>query len=269
LATAFFAQTASAEINLTFGTYTADKATETVKQFKPFLSYLSTKMTAELGETVNINMKVTKSYEASIQDLVDSGVDFSRFGPASYVTAKTANENIKLIAIESENGEKTFKGVIAVHSDSPMKSLSDLKGKSFAFGNELSTIGRYLAQQFLLDAGIKSTDLARYEYLGRHDKVGSAVSNGSFQAGALKSSTFEKLQSKGEPIRMLVDFDNVTKPWIAAENIDPRILVAMRKVMMENPDAPEIKSLAKSGFLAGEDSDYDIIRVAMTRSEQF
>lgn len=269
VATTCLAQFAYADISLTFGTYTADKPTEVVKKFKPFLTFLSAQMTNELGEPVTIKMKITKSYEGAIQELVDGTVDFSRFGPASYVTAKSANPDLQLITMESEKGAKTFKGVIAVHSDSPLKSLSEVKGQSFAFGDELSTIGRYLAQQHLLDVGITASDLASFEYLGRHDRVGAAVGNGSFQAGALKSSTFEKMQSNGEPIRKLVDFDNVTKPWISASTMDPRILSAMRAVMMNNPNAPEIKSVAKSGFLLGQDSDYDIIRVAMKRSASF
>ena len=49
--------------------------------------------------------------------------------------------------------------------------------KSFAFGNELSTIGRYLAQQYLMQHGIHEKDLSHYKYLGRHDRVGTAVAN--------------------------------------------------------------------------------------------
>jgi hypothetical protein len=36
--------------------------------------------------------------------------------------------------------------VIAVQKDSPLKTLAELKGKKFAFGDQNSTIGRYLAQ---------------------------------------------------------------------------------------------------------------------------
>jgi len=228
-----------AEVTLVFGTYTADKPTETVKKFKPFLDYLSNEMTKKMDEPVKVRMKIAKSYEEGIQQLVDGSVDFSRFGPASYVAAKAQNPDLHLIAMESHKGKKTFKGVIAVHSENKMETLSELKGHSFAFGDELSTIGRYLAQQQLLEAGISSDDFTDYEFLGRHDRVGAAVGAKQFEAGAMKESTFKKMAAKDVPIRALTTFDNVTKP------------------------------LAKSGFLIGTDSDYDVIRVAIEQSKSF
>lgn len=258
-----------AETTLIFGTYTADKPSVTVKKFKPFLNYLATHLSAEMGEKITIKLSIAKNYEDGIQQLVDGRADFSRFGPASYVVAKEANDGIKLIAMESQKGAKTFKGIIAVHSDNQMTSLSELKGHNFAFGDQLSTIGRYLAQQHLLEAGVSAQDLDAFEYLGRHDRVGAAVGNKQFTAGAMKSSTFKKMQKKAVPIRALYEFDNVTKPWIASSKMDAKIVDAMRAVMMAGTDAPEVQSISKTGFLSGEDSDYDIIRRAIEQSASF
>lgn len=260
---------AFADINLVFGTYAADKPTETVRKFKPFLEYLSKEMTRELGEPVVIRMKIAPKYNQGISDLTEGRVDISRFGPASYVTAKDLNRNIRIVAMESKAGAKTFKGIIAVHSDSDFKELKDLKGHSFAFGDPLSTIGRYLAQAQLLDAGISSDDLKEFGYLGRHDRVGTAVGNRDFDAGALKESTFEKLMAKDVPIRKLVAFDNVTKPWIASSDTPPRIYNALRMAMLSANDLQVLKSISKSGFLPGDDRDFDIIRAAIKRSALF
>lgn len=264
-----FHSPALADINLTFGTYAAVKPTVTVRKFIPFLDYLAREMTPILGEKVTIEIKIASKYEAGITDLTEGRVDFSRFGPASYVTAKEQNPDIRIIAMESKNGGKTFKGVIAVHSDSTIKNLSDLKGRSFAFGDELSTIGRYLAQSELLDAGISGKDLEKFAYLGRHDRVGTAVGNKYFDAGALKENTFKKLQAKDIPIKALVSFDNVTKPWIARSNISPRIYSALNMAMLNATDPKVLQRISKSGFLTGDDSDYNIIRSAMKRSAHF
>jgi len=276
---------------LVFGTYAADKPTETVRQFKPFLSFLERELAVMLDEPVTIKMKISKEYSDSIDQLASGAVDFARFGPASYVTVKIKNQDTQIIAIESKGGKKRFKGVIAVHIDSPLTSLADLSNLRFAFGDELSTIGRYLAQSELLEAGISGQDLSQFEYLGRHDLVGTAVGNGSFDAGALylgrhdlvgtavgngsfdagalKESTFKKLVKKGVPIRALVKFDNVTKPWIASSQMSPQILNAMQAIMLDPKNLDEMKSIAKNGFLAGSDADYDLIRKAMARSENF
>lgn len=259
----------TAETQIIFGTYAADKPTETVRKFKPFLTFLETQISARIGEPVSIKMKISKEYADSIKQLATGAVDFARFGPASYVTVKQMNPDAQIIAMESKKGKKRFKGVIAVQTDSTLTSLSDLSDLRFAFGDELSTIGRYLAQSELLEAGISSQNLSEFEYLGRHDLVGTAVGNGSFDAGALKESTFKKLVKKGVPIRALVTFDNVTKPWIASSDMSPKVLNAMRAVMLDPDNLEEMKSIAKNGFLEGFDADYDIIRQAMERSENF
>jgi len=260
---------ASAEVTLIFGTYTADKPTETVKKFKPFLDFLGQEMSEELGQSVTVRMKIAKSYEDGIQQLVDGTVDFSRFGPASYVTAKAQNPDLHLIAMESHKGKKTFKGVIAVHADNTMQNLSELKGHSFAFGDQLSTIGRYLAQQQLLAAGVSADDFTAYEFLGRHDRVGAAVGAKQFDAGAMKESTFKKMAQSDVPIRALTKFDNVTKPWIGSSQMSPELVMAMQTVMLGSGDAEAVKSLAKSGFLIGADTDYDVIRDAIEQSKSF
>ena len=214
-------------------------------------------------------MKIAKEYDESIQDLAKGHVDFARFGPASYITVQAQNPKIEIVAIESKKGAKRFKGIIAVHNSNMFASLSDLKGYSFAFGDQLSTIGRYLAQSHLIDAGIKGADLSNFEFLGRHDRVGTAVGAGSFTAGALKDSTFKKLVASGEPIKALFEFENVTKPWLSSETMDARTLAAMREIMLEAKDADVLEDINKDGFLSGDDTDYDFIRKAMKHSQMF
>lgn len=165
-------------------------------------------------------------------------------------------------------GERNFKGVIAIHADSDLQTLADLKGKRFAFGSPLSTIGRYLSQSYLMDAGIYAKDLASFEFLDRHDVVGMAVAAGEFDAGALKSSTFNKLVESGSPLRKLYEFDNVTKPWVVHPGLDPEVRAAMRKVMLEitPQDAARI---GVDGFLPSGHEYYIETGEAMERANAF
>ena len=165
--------------------------------------------------------------------------------------------------------KKVFYGVICIAQDSDVEDVRDLRGRSFAFGNERSTIGRYLSQRHLLKNGITASDLGRYEYLGRHDKVGTAVGLGQFDAGALKETTFKKLVAKGVSIRALATFPNVTKPWIAREGLPTRIRDAIRASLLAMDDEIVLKALKKDGFLQGNDSDYSPIREAMEENVAF
>lgn len=260
---------ALADVELTFGTYAADKPTATVRKYRPLLDFLAERMSDRLGEPVTIHLKIAPSYEGGIDQLASGEVDFARFGPASYVVVKELNPGVTIVAMETQDGAKRFNGVIAVHADSPFRSLSDLKGQSFAFGDELSTIGRYLAQANLLAAGISSAELERFEFLGRHDLVGEAVGSGRFAAGALKESTFDKLVAKGVPLRTLAVFENVTKPWLAHPDMRADVAAAMRAVFLAPENQETLQEITKSGFAPGDDADYAFVRAGMARSLAF
>lgn len=260
---------ARADVDLKFGVYVSDKPTEMVRKFRPVLDALEAAMSGELGEPVHIKMRVAGDYEAGIEDLVTGAVDFARFGPASYVLAKERNPELRILSVESEKGTKVFYGIICVAEESPIRAVEDLRGKSFAFGDSRSTIGRYLSQNLLIRHGIGAKDLAAYSYLERHDKVGTAVARNRFDAGALKEGTFKKLVAKGLPIRAIASFPNVTKPWIARGALAPKVFAALRAALLRMRDPAALKALKKDGFLEGGDDDYAVIRKAMASNARF
>ncbi len=96
---------ADADIFLKFGVYTADRPTDVIKQFRPVLNIIESAIGEKLGERVKIKLQVAKSYEKGIRDLVEGKVDFSRFGPASYIEAKQTSPKISTLAVESNKGK--------------------------------------------------------------------------------------------------------------------------------------------------------------------
>jgi phosphonate transport system substrate-binding protein len=184
------------------------------------------------------------------------------------VTAKVKQAGVELIAMETEGGDKIFKGVVIVRKDSPIKTLADLRGKKFAFGDQNSTIGRYLIQAELYKAGITSADLAAYKYLGRHDIVASAVELGDYDAGSVMQSAFEKANAKGN-LRVLMEFDNVTKPWVARKGLDKAILGAIQSGLYAIKDPAVLKGLKISGFVPTSDGEYKLVRDGMQLAEKF
>lgn len=260
---------AKAETLLAFGVYASDKPSAMVRQFRPILNALEKSLTELAGEPVRIRMQIAKTYEQGVIDLVAGQVDFARFGPASYVRAREADPRIEILVAESNKGRKTFNGVITVAKDSPIQAVSELRGKSFAFGDERSTIGRYLSQLHLMRNNVRASDLKHFEYLGRHDAVGAAVGAGRFDGGALKESTFKRLLKKGVQLRAIARFPNVTKPWIARGGLDAKHKKLLRKALLalKNPDA--LKALKKDGFLEGSNEDYAGIRESILNNHLF
>ena len=260
---------AQAELEVVFGTYSSDKPSAMVTQLRPTLNEVARKMSAMLGEEVVIRMQVVKGYEAGVALITSGKVDFMRLGPASYVMAKDQDSGLEVLAMENKKGAKRFNGIIAVHEDSDITDIGQLRGRSFAFGSSRSTLGRYFAQLTLMRAGIYAKDLERHEYLGRHDKVGQAVGTGLFDAGALEETTFGKLVAKGVPIRALVSFSNATRPWVARAGLAPDVKAALRWALLRLDNATALKALRFDGFLEGSDSEYDPTREAIRENPRF
>ena len=264
-----YSATAEDPIRLNFGVYSSNKPSAMVRIFKPALQELENRMSSKLQRTVDIRMQIAKDYDQGISHLTTGKVDFSRFGPSSYIEAKRMNNDIQIAGVESKNSAKVFYGIIAVKKSSTITDIKQLKGRSFAFGDEGSTIGRFLSQLYLEQNGIRAHDLSDYEYLGRHDKVGTAVGAGDFDAGALNEATFRKLVDAGENIRELARFPNVTKPWIARSGLDPEVFQALKESLLEITNPTALKGMKVDGFLAGNDEDYRVIKTAMENNYVF
>ena len=253
-------------IHLSFGVYQSDKATEMYRKFTPVIEAIQNDIEKRLGRPTDIEMQIFKTYDDGIEALCKGKVDFVRFGPSPYILAKRKNTAIELLAMELEDGKKQFNGCIVVPRDSTIRELTDLKGKSFAFGDKNSTIGRYLVQEHLLEAGIHASDLGRFEYLDRHDKVAAAVLAGDFEAGAVKESNCAE---SGGLLRPLVTFANVTKPWVTRAGLDKEIVDALRAGLLDLKDPATLKPLKVSGFTATSDVEYIPVQQSMKAAEAF
>lgn len=251
---------------ITFGVYTSDKASVMYKKFKPILNYLEDDAKKQ-GYTINIKLKIYPSYKGALEGVVKGEYDFARFGPASYILASEQNPNIKLLAMEHKKGKKVFNGAFITKKDSNIQTLKDLVGKSFAFGNSQSTIGRYLAQAELLNSGLTHKSFKKYDYLGRHDKVALAVANGDYDAGVVKESTLKKYKDRG--LKVVATFKNVTKPWLVKADFDPTLFTVLQNSLLNLKDKSVLKVVKKSGFLKATPEDYEIIKQGMEKSKQF
>lgn len=252
-----------------FGVYTADKPTDVYNKFHPILEHVSKKLSEQLDRQIKIELIIGKNYDVTVNQLVRGEIDFARLGPASYINAKNANPGIQIVAMELKKGKKIFYGIIFARKDSSINNLEDLKGKRFAFGNKESTIGRYLAQRALLLNGVNAEMLSAYGYLGRHDKVCTAVLAGDFDAGAAKEKTFIKYKERDVNLKEISRFPNVTKPWVSRSNIDSILLNSLRNYLIELDNKKILKHYGVTGFAEGSDEEYQIIRDAMGFGKNF
>jgi phosphonate transport system substrate-binding protein len=269
LLSSYSAHAAQSEpLRLHFGVYPSDRATIMYRKFSPILEAITEPLQNQLKREVDIHLTIFEDYESGIQALAEGSVDFVRFGPSSYILAEQRNHNITLLAMELRNGMKTFNGVVVAKRDSGITSIEDLVGKKFAFGDEHSTIGRYLSQALLAKHGVTSKNLESFDYLPRHDLVAKAVIVGTHDAGAMKFSTYKKLCDPKEYV-ILASFENVTKPWVSRSELPKDIRDAITASLLILDKQEVIGDLGCSGFTQATKKDYDRVRQGMKESELF
>lgn len=251
---------AHAKVSLVLGLYPSEKPRNMVEALRPSLNAMEASMEAELGEEVEIRIQMLSDYVSALNALLAGEVDFARIGPASYVLGKKQQPGLELLAMENSHGGVTWEGLIVVRDDSDLNSVADLKGRSFAFVSERSTLGRFFPQAYLAEAGITARDLGDYDYVGHHEAVGLAVSSGRYDAGAMNSRMYQKLLGRGLKLRVIASFENVTRPWVARAGLTVEIEDSLRHALLDLDDPKILGALGFDGFLPALDTYYEPTR---------
>lgn len=101
----------------------------------------------------------------------------------AYVTA--ADMGVAEAALVSvRNNTAFYNGQIIARADSGIKRLTDLKGKTFAAVDPLSTSGWIIPSVTLKAAGVDPAKDIKVVYAGSHDAAAAAVYNGEAAGGA-------------------------------------------------------------------------------------
>lgn len=166
-------------------------SSELYRRFSPLADHLS----REVGRPVQIHIE--NSYDSHINAIGKGRTDIAFMGPASFVKLTSKYGRVPLLAAFETKGSRTFKGVIVVRQDSPIKTLSDLRGKKFAFGDVDSTMSHLVPRFMLLNAGIDVKRLGKFEFLTNHDNIALGVLAGNFDAGALKEDIYNEYAKQG------------------------------------------------------------------------
>ena len=248
---------------LTFGVYTFQMPSELAKNFLPLLENLEKKVAERLRRPVRIDFVIYRSYTNGQEGLLSGDVDFMRVGPASYVLMKYKQPGISLLAAKEGRTE----GAIFTLADSGITQLSDLKGKSFAFGDEDSTTGTYLAKAALSRAGIHASDLVPYWHFDTRDEVLKAVESRTYEAGAVNTIV---LSSKFKPLHR---FSNVKMrmPFVAKSGIEPGVAAAITDALLAERDPAVLDNIEPglTGFSKVLDEEYEQVREEIEQAKQF
>jgi phosphonate transport system substrate-binding protein len=258
LASFLLAFTAQAESKYVFGVHPFESPTKLNAMFTPMINYLSEQLGAK------VEFRSAKNYDDAIENLLNGTVHFSYLGPSGYAILDEKNPGkIRIAAaVANKEGGPTFKGVIVVKDDSPIKSLADLQGKRFAFGDRESTLSCYMPAYMLMQAGV--FDSMTYEFLGSHSNVAKGVLNGMFAAGGLMPNVAKEFEGKG--LRVIAETEPVYEHVIAiGPSVDQATADKVQQALVNVKDPAVYTSIKSSlvGFAAVQSSDYDNLKTIM------
>lgn len=241
--------------SIKFGSVAMDVPSVMHKRLTPLTRYLS----KSLGKPVYL--KLSKDMPDAIKSVSTGAVDLAYLTPVAYIRSQSSGDT-RLIAKMKTNNAASFKLMIVVREDSPIKTVEDVIGKSFAFGDKAALLQRAV----VVGAGLPLEKLGSYGFLSHYDNIVRAVLLGKFDAGILKDTKAYKWQNEG--IRIIYRSPDLPPYNIAASSkVSQEMLTNLKQAFLRldinNPEHNAvIKALDKKydGFAPASDSDYDIVR---------
>ncbi|MDP2729881.1 MAG: phosphonate ABC transporter substrate-binding protein [Dehalococcoidales bacterium] len=249
---------------LRFGLIPADDATEMLRQYEAMANYLEGKL------DMKIELQVTDDYTAAIEAMRNKHIDMAWFGPFSYILAvEQAGAEAIVNGYRRDTKKTTYKSLIITRADSGIKTLADLKGRSFAFVDPASTSGHLIPRKMLIENGIDpDNDFSTMYYAGSHNAVELAVKNGKVDAGADSDTSYNRMLKEGQidPEVNIIIFESSSIPGspIAVRGDLPQDLKDRIQQALIEMDEQTIHEVGGWGdiekYVKVTDSDYDIIR---------
>ncbi len=211
---------------------------------------------------------ITSPGEALIEQLCNGEVDFAIMGTVSYLQAHhRCGAKIVVRGVNSTN-EDVYRAAIVVPVHSSIATLSELRGRSFAFGAPNSTQGHLIPRLMLQDAGLTLNDLRIFTFNESHAATAKAVTSGRYDAGALQDTLALNLAERGL-VRILALSDPYPSSGIVAAPDAPAQTIALTQNALvrldpQGADAAALYHWERSemprGFVHAEDADYQTLR---------
>ncbi|HEY5226737.1 MAG TPA: phosphate/phosphite/phosphonate ABC transporter substrate-binding protein [Methylovirgula sp.] len=230
-----------------------------VEQKAPLRAYLE----KAIGRPVQLI--IPTNYNATVEGLGNGSLDIAYLGGLTYVKAHARYGAIPLV---QRAEDREFHSLFITQANSSIKSLADLKGKSFAFGDINSTSGHLMPYYAMQKVGINPDTDLRARFTGSHAATIKAVEAGAVDAGACDETVFKAMTHDGKADGSKLRVFYVTRPfvdyvWAARSNLDPATQKAIIKAFTELQPGKNDKILAilrGKKFIAASNAEYDTIR---------
>jgi len=236
---------------------------ESIVYYDELLKYLSER----LGRPIQIVQR--KTY-AEVNDLVRAGsVDVAFVCTYSYVAGKD-EFGMELLVAPQVNGSATYQSYILVCAEKDINSFADLKGKTFAFTDPISTTGAFFPLSILKEIGETPDSFFKsYTYTFSHDNSIRAVVERLVDGAAVDSLVYQYMIERDpgpfKHLKVLQQSDPYgAPPVVVRPGLEPELKKRLQDILLgmhEDPRGQRILSnLRIDRFVLAEYKDYDSVR---------
>ncbi|RMF81253.1 MAG: hypothetical protein D6739_09435, partial [Nitrospirae bacterium] len=183
----------SAERGLCFAISAMVSPARTFSDYAAFVRLLGRR----LGQPVELKQR--KTYEQVNELLRTGNADCGLVCTGAFVHADRHFKET-VVAVPVIHGEVTYHSYIIVRKERPYRRFEDLRGKVFAFTDELSNTGALYPTYLLAKRGQVPDEYFSYTFFTHsHDKSVEAVARGLADGAAVDSLVYDALVASGDP----------------------------------------------------------------------
>jgi|SRR5579872_123268 len=230
-----------------------------IDEKRPLQSYLA----KHVGR--NVELVIPTNYNATVEALGNGSLDFAYLGGLTYVQAHARYGVIPLV---QRTSDRSFHSLFITQTDAAIHALSDLRGKSFAFGDTNSTSGHLMPYYYMERNGLDPEKDIKYRFTGNHPATAKAVEAGIVDAGAMDESVFHSMIDGGQLDKSKVRIFYATPPfvdyvWVARKDLgaqDREAFVTAFLALKEPRDKTVLDILRGKEFVRATDEEYETLR---------
>lgn len=239
---------------------------ESFRLYASLLDYVA----AKLDRPVQLLQRPTYS---EINDLVRYGhADAAFVCDYAYILGQR-DFGMELLVVPRIMGRLTYQSLLIVPMSSPARSLDDLRGRSFAFSDPLSSSGWLYPAYLLRRRGERpETFFARTVFTYGHDNTVRAVADRFVDGGAVDSLVYEFMAARTPGLASRLRIIGRSPAWgnppvVIHPRLDPALRERLREIFLGMGDDPEARPLLRElmidGFVRLDDAYYaDVRRMA-------
>ncbi len=234
-----------------------------VRESQPFVDYIEKHTGAKVELTIPTN------YAAVVEAVTNDRVDIAYLGGFTFVQASARAGVLPLV---QRDQDQAFHSLFITQPKSPIHTLKDLKGHTFAFGDVNSTSGHLMPSYFMQQQGVDPAVTEKAIYTGGHDATALAVANAKVDAGAMDELVYARMVKDGKLNESQIRIFYTTPPffdyvWVARKGLDPAVAQAFANAMLAlDPGTPDqqavLSLLSAKKYVKAEDASYDPLRKA-------